>query len=88
MAQQDIETLKRIIATSTVPQAVEKAKKELERLEASGAAQLQVAAALGSEADPQVIALLDALNKVAGGVSGGTVNPADVRNIVLSELAL
>ena len=88
MAQQDIETLKRIIATSTVPQAVEKAKKELERLEASGAAQLQVAAALGSEADPQVIALLEALNKVAGGVSGGTVNPADVRNIVLSELAL
>jgi cobaltochelatase CobS len=88
MAQQDIETLKRIIATSTVPQAVEKAKKELERLESSGAAQLQVAAALGTEADPQVIALLDALNKVASGVSGGTVNPADVRSIVLSELAL
>jgi len=88
----DVQKLQEIIDTSTNPKAVERAKKQLEGLTAIGTAQVQVAADSGGSEDPQLNAIMSMLQQVVSskGVVGTTthVNPADVRSLILKELAL
>lgn len=88
----DVQKLQEIIDTSTNPKAVERAKKQLEGLTSIGTAQVQIAADNGGSQDPQLNAIMGMLQQVVSskGVVGTTthVNPSDVRNLILKELAL
>jgi|GEM_PF-995531 len=69
--------------------AQEQLNKENERLASIGGARLQAAQMTGT-ADADVLAILDAIEKLlkqSGTGGGGTVNAADVRKVVLEEMA-
>lgn len=84
---QSVEKLQEIIATSTNPEAVEMAKKQLERLTSMGAAQVQIASTAPSVENPELATILDTLRSVVskGGVGAGK---SDIRDVVLEELAI
>ena len=84
---QSVEKLQEIIATSTNAEAVEMAKKQLERLTAMGAAQVQIAATSPSVESPELATILDTLRGIVskGGVGAGK---SDIRDIVLEELSI
>ena len=84
---QSVEKLQEIIATSTNPEAVEMAKKQLERLTAMGAAQVQIASTSPSVESPELATILDTLRGIVskGGVGAGK---SDIRDVVLEEFAL
>jgi hypothetical protein len=81
----DVQKLQDIINTSTNPKAVERAKKQLEGLQAIGTAQVQMAADAGGSEDPQLNAIMTMLQQVVSskGLSGtANINPQDVRNLI------
>lgn len=80
-----ITRLENIVATSTDPQQVDMAQKELQRLASLGSAQVQVAASTGMSDDAQIRAMLDALT-LAVQAGGASVSAADVRKAVADEL--
>jgi len=84
---QSVEKLQEIIATSTNAEAVEMAKKQLERLTAMGAAQVQIASTSPSVESPELATILDTLRGIVskGGVGAGK---SDIRDIVLEELSI
>lgn len=84
---QSVEKLQEIIATSTNPEAVEMAKKQLERLTAMGAAQVQIASTSPSVESPELATILDTLRGIVskGGVGAGK---SDIRDVVLEELSI
>ncbi len=84
---QSVEKLQEIIATSTNAEAVEMAKKQLERLTSMGAAQVQIASTSPSVESPELAIILDTLRSVVskGGVGAGK---SDIRDIVLEEFAI
>lgn len=84
---QTVEKLQQIIATSTNADAVEMAKKQLERLTSMGAAQVQIASTVPSVENPELATILDTLRNVVskGGVGAGKSN---IRDVVLEELAI
>jgi cobaltochelatase CobS len=87
----DVQKLQDIINTSTNPKAVERARKQLEGLQAIGTAQVQMAADAGGSEDPQLNAIMTMLQQVVSskGLSGtANINPQDVRNLIIKELAL
>ena len=83
----EIKDLERIIATNNDPVTVKKAEEQLAKLQTQGANQIQLAQVLPSaNIDPQVAALIAALNAAAS--SGGGAGSGDIRAEVLRELAL
>lgn len=81
-----IENLEAIINDPTSSDVnKELARKNLERLQAVGSAQIQMAAMTG-EGDAELMAVLSALQSAMKG-SGGNVNMADLRKAVNEELA-
>ena len=84
---QSVEKLQEIIATSTNAEAVEMAKKQLERLTSMGAAQVQIASTSPSVESPELAIILDTLRSVVskGGVGAGK---SDIRDVVLEEFAI
>jgi len=92
MDAQKIQRLEQIIATSTDSKAVALAQAELQRQTDLGTAQVQLSANQGGSQDPQLNAIMSALQQIVSnqGLTSttATVNPNDVRNLVLQELAL
>ena len=92
MDAKKIQRLEQIIATSTDPKAVALAQAELQRQADLGMAQVQISANQGGSQDPQLNAIMSALQQIVSnqGLTSttATVNPNDVRNLVLQELAL
>jgi hypothetical protein len=84
---QNVEKLQEIISTSTNAEAVEMAKKQLERLTAIGSAQVQIASTLPSVESPELATILQTLQSVVS-KSGGSANLSNVRDVVLEELKL
>jgi cobaltochelatase CobS len=81
-----IETLEGIINDpSSTPVNVELARKQLERLQAVGSAQIQTAAMTG-EGDAELMAVLSALQSAMKG-GGGNISIAELRKAVNEELA-
>lgn len=78
--QEKIDQLNNIIATSTSQVAIDRAKKQLEALATQG--QVKV---LTNSLEPDVQAVIDALNRVVSG--GGNASQSDIKRIVLEELA-
>jgi hypothetical protein len=78
--QEKIDQLNNIIATSTSKVAIDRAKKQLEALATQG--QVKV---LTNSLEPDVQAVIDALNRVVSG--GGNASQSDIKRIVLEELA-
>jgi cobaltochelatase CobS len=89
--EMDVQRLQNIIDTSTNPKAVERAKKQLEGLSSIGSAQVQLASNEGGSEDPQLNAIMNMLQQVVSskGLSSTTasVNPSEVRSLILKELA-
>lgn len=87
----DVNKLQDIINTSTNPKAVERAKKQLEGLQAIGNAQVQMAVDNGGSDDPQLQAIMSMLQQVVSskGLAGTTtsISPSDFRSLFLQELA-
>jgi cobaltochelatase CobS len=77
--QEKIDQLNNIIATSTSQVAIDRAKKQLEALATQG--QVKV---LTNSLEPDVQAVIDALNRVVSG--GGNASQSDIKRIVLEEL--
>lgn len=84
---QSVQKLQEIIATSTNPEAVEMAKKQLERLTSMGAAQVQIASTMPSSESSELGNLVQILNNIVskGGVGA---SPSEIRDVVLQELAI
>ena len=83
----DLKNLENIIATSKDPVIVKKAEEQLAKLRTQGANEIQIAQVLPTaNVDPQVAALIAALNAAAS--SGGGASSGDIRAEVLKELAL
>ena len=80
-----VEELQNIIATSNDPAIVDIAQKQLDALASVGSAQVQVAQATQSQ-DPEILAVLGALEKIIQGGGGGNVSKADLRNAINEEL--
>ena len=78
--QEKIDQLNNIIATSKSQVAIDRAKKQLEALATQG--QVKV---LTNSLEPDVQAVIDALNRVVSG--GGNASQSDIKRIVLEELA-
>jgi cobaltochelatase CobS len=78
--QETIDKLNNIIATSKSQVAIDRAKKQLEALATQG--QVKV---LTNSLEPDVQAVIDALNRVVSG--GGNASQSDIKRIVLEELA-
>ena len=82
-----VDELKNIIATSNDPAIVDIAKKQLEALESIGGAQVQIAQATQSQ-DPEILAVLGALEKIIQGGGGGNVSQNDLRKAINEELKI
>ena len=78
--QETIDKLNNIIATSKSQVAIDRAKKQLEALATQG--QVKV---LTNSLEPDVQAVIDALNRVVSG--GGNASQSDIKRIVLEEMA-
>lgn len=86
-----IETLQNIIATSTNQVVVDSARKELEMLQNIGQQQVQMAVNSGSSDDPQLNAIMGMLQQIVSskGLTGNAqVNPNDVKQLILDQLAI
>lgn len=82
-----VDELKNIIATSSDPAIVDIAQKQLDALESIGGAQVQIAQATQSQ-DPEILAVLGALERVIQGGGGGNVSQRDLRNAINEELKI
>jgi cobaltochelatase CobS len=82
-----VDELKNIIATSNDPAIVDIAQKQLDALESIGGAQVQIAQATQSQ-DPEILAVLGALERVIQSGGGGNVNQRDLRNAINEELKI
>lgn len=83
--QSNIARLEDLAKNSPVPLVREQAQKELEKLASIGSVQVQSANAGVTGLDPEVQAVLDALNMAVQG--GGVANINDIRQVVIDELA-
>lgn len=83
--QSNIARLEDLAKNSPVPLVREQAQKELEKLASIGSVQVQSANAGVTGVDPEVQAVLDALNMAVQG--GGVANINDIRQVVIDELA-
>ena len=87
----DVQKLQDIINTSTNPKAVERAKKQLEGLQAIGNAQVQMAVDSGGSDDPQLQAIMSMLQQVVSSKglanTSASISPSDFRSLFLQELA-
>jgi len=83
--QSNIARLEDLAKNSPVPLVREQAQKELEKLASIGSVQVQSANAGVTGLDPEVQAVLDALNMAVQG--GGVANLNDIRQVVIDELA-
>lgn len=83
--QSNIARLEDLAKNSPVPLVREQAQKELEKLASIGSVQVQSASAGVTGLDPEVQAVLDALNMAVQG--GGVANINDIRQVVIDELA-
>ena len=86
MNPQKVQELERIIATSTDPDTVAIAQKQLDKLASIGSANVQIAAQTGS-GDSDVQAILSALQKAIA-MGGGSVSEADLRKAINEELKI
>jgi len=82
-----VDELKNIIATSNDPAIVDIAQKQLDALESIGGAQVQIAQATQSQ-DPEILAVLGALERIIQSGGGGNVNQRDLRNAINEELKI
>lgn len=82
-----VDELKNIIATSNDPAIVDIAKKQLEALESIGGAQVQIAQATQSQ-DPEILAVLGALEKIIQSGGGGNVSQSDLRKAISEEFKI
>lgn len=80
----NIQKLEDLAANSTNPVIRENAKKQLENLATMGSLKIQTAAAQPTNLDPEVEAILTALNNAVKG--SGVANISDIRTIVIEEL--
>lgn len=83
--QSNIARLEDLAKNSPIPLVREQAQKELEKLASIGSVQVQSANAGVTGLDPEVQAVLDALNMAVQG--GGVANINDIRQVVIDELA-
>lgn len=83
--QSNIARLEDLAKNSPVPLVREQAQKELEKLASIGSIQVQSVNAGVTGLDPEVQAVLDALNMAVQG--GGVANINDIRQVVIDELA-
>ena len=83
--QSNIARLEDLAKNSLVPLVREQAQKELDKLASIGSVQVQSANAGVTGLDPEVQAVLDALNMAVQG--GGVANINDIRQVVIDELA-
>lgn len=83
--QSNIARLEDLVKNSSVPLIREQAQKELDKLATIGSVQVQSASAGVTGLDPEVQAVLDALNMAVQG--GGVANINDIRKVVIDELA-
>ena len=83
--QSNIARLEDLAKNSPVALVREQAQKELEKLASVGSVQVQSANAGVTGLDPEVQAVLDALNMAVQG--GGVANINDIRQVVIDELA-
>jgi cobaltochelatase CobS len=83
--QSNIARLEDLAKNSPVPLVREQAQKELDKLAQIGSVQVQSANLGVSGLDPEVQAVLDALNMAVQG--GGVANINDIRQVVIDELA-
>lgn len=83
--QSNIARLEDLAKNSPVPLVREQAQKELDKLASIGSVQVQSANAGVTGLDPEVQAVLDALNMAVQG--GGVANINDIRQVVIDELA-
>lgn len=81
----NITRLEDLAKNSPVTLVREQAQKELDKLASFGSVQVQSANAGVVGVDPEVQAVLDALNMAVQG--GGVANLNDIRNVVIDELA-
>jgi cobaltochelatase CobS len=82
-----VDELKNIIATSNDPAIVDIAQKQLDALESIGGAQVQIAQATQSQ-DPEILAVLGALEKIIQSGGGGNVSQNDLRKAINEELKI
>ena len=83
--QSNIARLEDLAKNSPVPLVREQAQKELDKLASIGSVQVQSVNAGVTGLDPDVQAVLDALNMAVQG--GGVANINDIRQVVIDELA-
>jgi cobaltochelatase CobS len=83
--QSNITRLEDLAKNSPVPLVREQAQKELDKLAQIGSVQVQSANVGVTGLDPDVQAVLDALNMAVQG--GGVANINDIRQVVIDELA-
>jgi hypothetical protein len=83
--QSNITILEGLAKNSPVPLVREQAQKELDKLAQIGSVQVQSANVGVTGLDPDVQAVLDALNMAVQG--GGVANINDIRQVVIDELA-
>ena len=83
--QSNITRLEGLAKNSPVPLVREQAQKELDKLARIGSLQVQSANVGVTGLDPDVQAVLDALNMAVQG--GGVANINDIRQVVIDELA-
>jgi len=89
----DVQKLQDIINDpNSNPKNVERAKKQLEGLQSIGTAQVQIAADSGSSDDAQLNAIMSMLQQVVSSKglanTSASINPSEVRNIILKEMQL
>jgi cobaltochelatase CobS len=86
-----IDQLQNIIATSTNQLVVDSAKKELDMLQNIGRTQVQMAVDSGGSDDPQLNAIMGMLQQIVSskGLTGtAQINPNDVKQLILDQLAI
>jgi cobaltochelatase CobS len=93
MKSAKIQRLQQIIANpNSDSKAIALAQAELQRQADIGGSQVQITANEGGSQDPQLNAIMSALQQVVSsqGLSStnATINPNDIRNVVLQELSL